>query len=304
MATLGSVAGCTALWCDGAARRRGRRWCGASARSGSSGRAPVPATGTCSRLAIPSILPPPMPFKVFVLSAGVFGMPWRRFVVTLFVARGLRYSFWGDHGRRLRATRRWPLLRRFDAGSPRARTGSLVALAVIAGRGLAPLAAAPEAPAGGAAAGRPADGPLLSSRWGAGCGTWEDDASRSPVPRGAGRSPRWPAACSATGCWRDGRASATTCACTPRSSTRSRRTTRTTSRATRLVSSSIREMLRTLDPHSNFLETKEYSHAAGAAARLLPRPGHHRAVGGRQHHGGLAVRGHARAIAWASAPAT
>src|SRR5918997_206354 len=27
----------------------------------------------------------------------------------------------------------------------------------------------------------------------------------------------------------------------------------------RLVSSSIREMLRTLDPHSNFLETKEYS---------------------------------------------
>ena len=61
----------------------------------------------------------------------------------------------------------------------------------------------------------------------------------------------------------------------------------------RLVSASIREMLRTLDPHSNFLETKEYSTAPGAAEGLLLRPRHHRAVRGRQHHGGLAVRGHA-----------
>jgi threonine/homoserine efflux transporter RhtA len=35
-----------------------------------------------------------MPFKVFVLSAGVFGFPLKRFVITLFVARGLRYSVW------------------------------------------------------------------------------------------------------------------------------------------------------------------------------------------------------------------
>jgi membrane protein YqaA with SNARE-associated domain len=45
-------------------------------------------------LAVPALLPPPMPFKMFVLSAGVFGFPVKRFVVTLFLARGLRYSAW------------------------------------------------------------------------------------------------------------------------------------------------------------------------------------------------------------------
>jgi membrane protein YqaA with SNARE-associated domain len=45
-------------------------------------------------LAVPALLPPPMPFKMFVLSAGVFGFPLKRFVITLFLARGLRYSIW------------------------------------------------------------------------------------------------------------------------------------------------------------------------------------------------------------------
>jgi membrane protein DedA with SNARE-associated domain len=44
---------------------------------------------------VPSLMPPPMPFKIFVLSAGVFGVPWRRFALTLILARGLRYVFWG-----------------------------------------------------------------------------------------------------------------------------------------------------------------------------------------------------------------
>jgi hypothetical protein len=39
-----------------------------------------------------------MPFKIFVLSAGVFGIPYRRLAVTLIVARGLRYIFWGTLG--------------------------------------------------------------------------------------------------------------------------------------------------------------------------------------------------------------
>ena len=39
-----------------------------------------------------------MPFKIFVLSAGVFGVPWRRFAGTLIVARGIRYVFWGVLG--------------------------------------------------------------------------------------------------------------------------------------------------------------------------------------------------------------
>jgi membrane protein DedA with SNARE-associated domain len=39
-----------------------------------------------------------MPFKIFVLSAGVFGVSPRRFAITLLVARGLRYTFWGVLG--------------------------------------------------------------------------------------------------------------------------------------------------------------------------------------------------------------
>jgi membrane protein YqaA with SNARE-associated domain len=49
-------------------------------------------------LAIPAVLPPPMPFKVFVLAAGVFEFSLLRFVVTLFVARGLRYCLWAAIG--------------------------------------------------------------------------------------------------------------------------------------------------------------------------------------------------------------
>jgi membrane protein YqaA with SNARE-associated domain len=49
-------------------------------------------------LLIPSVLPPPMPFKVFVLSAGVFGLPLRRFLITVSIGRTLRYSFWGFMG--------------------------------------------------------------------------------------------------------------------------------------------------------------------------------------------------------------
>lgn len=40
---------------------------------------------------VPSLLPPPTPFKVFVLSAGAFGVsPWR-FTFAVVVGRGIRY---------------------------------------------------------------------------------------------------------------------------------------------------------------------------------------------------------------------
>ncbi|MBI1750420.1 MAG: VTT domain-containing protein [Acidobacteria bacterium] len=42
-------------------------------------------------IAIPSILPPPMPFKAFVIAAGVFQMRLRTFVVALLLGRGFRY---------------------------------------------------------------------------------------------------------------------------------------------------------------------------------------------------------------------
>jgi len=40
---------------------------------------------------VPSLLPPPTPFKIFVLSAGVFGISWPRFIFAVAVGRGIRY---------------------------------------------------------------------------------------------------------------------------------------------------------------------------------------------------------------------
>jgi membrane protein YqaA with SNARE-associated domain len=42
-------------------------------------------------LAVPALLPPPMPFKIFVATAGALQFPRRRFLVTILVARSLRY---------------------------------------------------------------------------------------------------------------------------------------------------------------------------------------------------------------------
>ena len=112
MATLGSVVGSLILWWIG---RRG----GQALLERRFGAERVERTRVLfSRwgilaVAIPSVLPPPMPFKIFVLSSGVFGMPWRRFVLTLVVARGLRYSFWGTMGV-LYGREALAILQRFD----------------------------------------------------------------------------------------------------------------------------------------------------------------------------------------------
>jgi membrane protein YqaA with SNARE-associated domain len=97
MTTLGSLAGCSALWFLG-------KWGGEGFLVRRFGTARVEQTRERFKkwdvmaLAIPSMLPPPTPFKIFVLSAGVFGIPYRRMAVTLVVARGLRYGFWGMLG--------------------------------------------------------------------------------------------------------------------------------------------------------------------------------------------------------------
>ncbi len=46
-------------------------------------------------IAIPSVMPPPTPFKLFVLAAGVFQVRLRYFVAALAVGRGVRYFMWG-----------------------------------------------------------------------------------------------------------------------------------------------------------------------------------------------------------------
>jgi membrane protein YqaA with SNARE-associated domain len=93
MATCGSVVGCVVLWWLG---RRG----GEGLLSRRFGQDRVRRTRQAFAqwdilaLAIPALLPPPMPFKAFVIAGGAFGVPLRRFVVTIFLARGLRYSLW------------------------------------------------------------------------------------------------------------------------------------------------------------------------------------------------------------------
>jgi membrane protein YqaA with SNARE-associated domain len=42
-------------------------------------------------LAVPALLPPPMPFKIFVATAGALEYPRWRFVITVMIARSLRY---------------------------------------------------------------------------------------------------------------------------------------------------------------------------------------------------------------------
>jgi membrane protein YqaA with SNARE-associated domain len=44
---------------------------------------------------IPSILPPPMPFKIFVLAAGVFHLSMNRFLIAVIIGRTARYFTWG-----------------------------------------------------------------------------------------------------------------------------------------------------------------------------------------------------------------
>ncbi len=46
-------------------------------------------------VAIPSILPPPCPFKIFVLSAGVFRLKLSEFLTAVVIGRTVRYSTWG-----------------------------------------------------------------------------------------------------------------------------------------------------------------------------------------------------------------
>ncbi len=46
-------------------------------------------------LVVPSILPPPTPFKVFVLSAGLFRVPRAKFLAAVAVGRSIRYFSWG-----------------------------------------------------------------------------------------------------------------------------------------------------------------------------------------------------------------
>jgi membrane protein YqaA with SNARE-associated domain len=88
-ATIGSTIGCTFLYL--AARRAGMR---ALRRMGAERRERLEnLLGRYDMLAVmvPSLMPPPFPFKPFVLAAGVFKLKTARFVIAISVGRGMRY---------------------------------------------------------------------------------------------------------------------------------------------------------------------------------------------------------------------
>ena len=90
MATLGSVAGCLALYY--VARKGGegllaKRFKGGTIEWGTN----LMQKYGAMALIVPALLPPPMPFKIFVLLAGVAAVPLRTFVAAIAVGRGVRY---------------------------------------------------------------------------------------------------------------------------------------------------------------------------------------------------------------------
>lgn len=93
MATLGSLAGC--FWLYFLAKKGGE----AVFRRSAGGRADRIRSWVQKYkflgVAVPSILPPPLPFKPFVLAAGVFQIPMDTFALALVVGRGLRYALEG-----------------------------------------------------------------------------------------------------------------------------------------------------------------------------------------------------------------
>src|SRR5271156_2217619 len=93
MAALGSLSGCLLLYA--LAKKGGEAFFHKHAR----GKAEkikewVEKNGFLSAF-LPALLPPPFPFKPFVLAEGVFQAPWRTFVVAILLGRGLRYGVEG-----------------------------------------------------------------------------------------------------------------------------------------------------------------------------------------------------------------
>ena len=90
MATLGSIAGCLALYFVG--RKGGeallrKRFSGGNVERAS---ALMRKYGAVA-LIVPALLPPPAPFKIFVLMGGVANIPLPTFIWAIALGRGVRY---------------------------------------------------------------------------------------------------------------------------------------------------------------------------------------------------------------------
>lgn len=90
MCTLGSVVGCFALYAVG--RRGGEAFLRKRFKAGNIERAmDVFRRYGLLAIIVPSLLPPPMPFKIFVLAAGVARVRPIEFLIAVSIGRGIRY---------------------------------------------------------------------------------------------------------------------------------------------------------------------------------------------------------------------
>lgn len=89
-AVLGSLVGCLVLYYLG--RKGGEAFVRRRFSSGMVDRAlgVIQRNGVLAIL-IPSLLPPPAPFKIFVILAGIAGISPTRFTLAIVIGRGLRY---------------------------------------------------------------------------------------------------------------------------------------------------------------------------------------------------------------------
>jgi membrane protein DedA with SNARE-associated domain len=97
MTILGSVAGCLLLYLVG--RKGGSPLLRRRFSSENIARAErLYEKWGIMTVVVPSILPPPCPFKIFVLSAGVFRLGVGEFLLAVAIGRTIRYSMWGILG--------------------------------------------------------------------------------------------------------------------------------------------------------------------------------------------------------------
>lgn len=89
MAAVGSLAGC--VWLYLLANKGGESFFRRRAGKGAKRLKAWAQRNAFLSTLIPSILPPPFPFKAFVVADGVFEVPLKPFALALLFGRGLRY---------------------------------------------------------------------------------------------------------------------------------------------------------------------------------------------------------------------
>jgi membrane protein YqaA with SNARE-associated domain len=89
MATAGSLAGC--IWLYLLARKGGEAYFHRNAGHRAENIRRWVGDHAFWSVFIPAVLPPPLPFKLFVIGEGVFQVPLRIFVLALIAGRGFRY---------------------------------------------------------------------------------------------------------------------------------------------------------------------------------------------------------------------